>query len=225
MTGFDICLIAIALVCIIASFMLSEKIDQSANANQVSEEMLATLLSHNQESMKESLDAYLHEVKVQVIEETIGELNKVSNEKIMAVDAFSNTVLEKINQNHSEAVFLYNMLNEKEADLKEMVGSIGKAKQLEQKQEAQKQALQKESTSSQNATSKHSKNKKKSSGNNQIQKAENAPDHGEQGKNLRQEILDLYEQGMSVVEIAQTLNKGQGEIKLFIDLYQGGMEQ
>lgn len=220
MTGFDICLIAIALVCIVASFMLSEKIDQGANANQVSEEMLATLLSHNQESMKESLDAYLHEVKEQVIEETIGELNKVSNEKIMAVDEFSNTVLEKINQNHSEVVFLYNMLNEKEADLKGLVGSIGKVKQVEQSK-----APQKESTSPQNAISKHSKNKKKSSENNQIQKADNAPVHQEKGKNLRQEILDLYAKGMSVVEIAQTLNKGQGEIKLFIDLYQGGKEQ
>lgn len=225
MTGFDICLIAIALVCIVASFMLSEKIDQGADANQVSEEMLATLLSHNQESMKESLDAYLHEVKEQVIEETIQELNKVSNEKIMAVDEFSNTVLEKINENHSETVFLYNMLNEKETDLKGMIGSIEKAKSVEQSQAPQNQAPQKESVSSQKATSKHSKNTKKSSGNNQIQKADNVSENREKGKNLRQEILELYEQGMSVVEIAQTLNKGQGEIKLFIDLYQGGMEQ
>ena len=40
-------------------------------------------------------------------------------------------------------------------------------------------------------------------------------------RNSNEAVLDLYAQGMSVVEIAKILGRGQGEIKLIIDLYQG----
>ncbi|MBR6004119.1 MAG: hypothetical protein IK068_05290, partial [Lachnospiraceae bacterium] len=45
-------------------------------------------------------------------------LERLSNEKIMAVDEYSETVLKKINDNHNEAVFLYDMLNDKDEKLK-----------------------------------------------------------------------------------------------------------
>ena len=40
-------------------------------------------------------------------------------------------------------------------------------------------------------------------------------------KDTKTSVLELYAQGMSVMEIAKILGKGQGEVKLIIDLYQG----
>jgi len=39
--------------------------------------------------------------------------------------------------------------------------------------------------------------------------------------NQNQVILDLYNEGKSIMEIAKVLGKGQGEVKLVIDLFQG----
>jgi len=214
MTGFDVFLVVVALICIVVSFMLTEKIDHSTDSDQFSEEALALMLSRNQENMKESMEQYLLEVKEQIIDETVQELKRISNEKIMAVDEFSNTVLEKINQNHEEAVFLYNMLNEKDKEVKDVVTSIAKVKK-----EETKKSDKAETKPSQNNSSKNSKNGKKSveSKKNPIQNSNN--------DEFRQRVLSMYEEGMSIVEIAQLLNKGQGEIKLIIDLYQGGKDK
>jgi len=214
MTGFDVFLVVVALICIVVSFMLTEQIDHSTDSDQFSEEALALMLSRNQENMKESMEQYLLEVKEQIIDETVQELKRISNEKIMAVDEFSNTVLEKINQNHEEAVFLYNMLNEKDKEVKDVVTSIAKVKK-----EETKKSDKAETKPSQNNSSKNSKNGKKSveSKKNPIQNSNN--------DEFRQRVLSMYEEGMSIVEIAQLLNKGQGEIKLIIDLYQGGKDK
>ncbi len=40
-------------------------------------------------------------------------MNRLCNDKIMAVDEFSQQILEKIDANHQEVVFMYNMLSEK----------------------------------------------------------------------------------------------------------------
>ena len=38
----------------------------------------------------------------------------------MEFDEFSAQLMEKINHNHEEVVFMYNMLNEKEKEIKEI---------------------------------------------------------------------------------------------------------
>ena len=48
-------------------------------------------------------------------------LERVTNEKIMAVNEYSDTVLEEINKNHKEVLFLYDMLNDKHDNLKNTV--------------------------------------------------------------------------------------------------------
>ena len=55
------------------------------------------------------------------MEKTERVMEKTSNEKIMAINEFSNTVLEQIGKNHKEAVFLYDMLNDKHDKLKNTV--------------------------------------------------------------------------------------------------------
>ncbi|MCR4744389.1 MAG: hypothetical protein K5894_04070, partial [Lachnospiraceae bacterium] len=64
-------------------------------------------------------------------------LEKITNEKIMAVDEYSKTVLDAIEKNHKEVVFLYDMLNNKSADLK---NTIRKAEQTKREVEAERAA-------------------------------------------------------------------------------------
>lgn len=46
-------------------------------------------------------------------------MERISNEKIMAVNEYSDTVLEEIHKNHEEVVFLYDMLKNKKENLSE----------------------------------------------------------------------------------------------------------
>ena len=41
------------------------------------------------------------------------------------------------------------------------------------------------------------------------------------GDNQNQVILDMYNEGKTIMDIAKLLGKGQGEVKLVIDLFQG----
>lgn len=54
-------------------------------------------------------------------------MERVANEKIMAVNEYSDTVLEEINKNHKEVTFLYDMLNDKHDTL---MTDIGQANQI-----------------------------------------------------------------------------------------------
>ncbi len=51
-------------------------------------------------------------------------MEKLSNEKIMAINEYGNTVVEEIERNHKEVLFLYDMLNEKSADIKNTVRKV-----------------------------------------------------------------------------------------------------
>ena len=44
-------------------------------------------------------------------------MEKETNEKIMAISEYSDTVMENMNKTHNEIMFLYNMLNDKHTEL------------------------------------------------------------------------------------------------------------
>lgn len=58
------------------------------------------------------------EVIVAATEKAERYMERITNEKIMAVQEYSDTVLEQIHKNHEEAVFLYDMLNNKHDQIK-----------------------------------------------------------------------------------------------------------
>lgn len=53
-------------------------------------------------------------------------MERISNEKIMAINEYSDTVLESIHKNHEETVFLYDMLNDKYESLKAFASEVDK---------------------------------------------------------------------------------------------------
>lgn len=146
-------------------------------------------------------------------------LSKLSNEKIMAVSEFSDQILEKIKRNHEEVVFLYNMLNDKEKELKtavrEIDGSKKKVKDLmdsKKEQSAKEQPVKKTAQIQKQIAVSASADREKS---------KEAPVPDPAGSNHNSQILNLYSQGKSIIEISKLLGLGQGEVKLVIDLFKG----
>lgn len=61
------------------------------------------------------------ELRDEFLEEGKDYLSQLSNEKIMGMDEYFGPILERIEKNHEEVVFLYNMLGEKDQELKELI--------------------------------------------------------------------------------------------------------
>lgn len=72
-----------------------------------------------EELVRGRIQTVLEEEKENTLAETTDILNRKSNEKIMEFDEFSSQLMEKINHNHEEVVFMYNMLTAKEEEWKE----------------------------------------------------------------------------------------------------------
>ncbi|MFG6394744.1 MAG: hypothetical protein K1W24_11295 [Lachnospiraceae bacterium] len=79
------------------------------------------------EEAKQALDKFSEDLKSkadETLNNTSGQLGTILNEKIMGLSEYSGQILDKMENNHSETVFLYDMLNEKEKEIKELVHDI-----------------------------------------------------------------------------------------------------
>lgn len=70
--------------------------------------------------LKETADSIIEEMNDNAEEK----LNKLSNKKIMEFEEFANQTLEKIEINHKEVMFLYDMLNSKEESVKKIIADL-----------------------------------------------------------------------------------------------------
>jgi len=99
----------------ISFFLPDTKKDEE---KKITEDEIKDLVNKEMDAAKLKIDDMVEETVNYSIEKTERALERLSNEKIMAVDEYSETVLKKINDNHNEAVFLYDMLNDKDEKLK-----------------------------------------------------------------------------------------------------------
>lgn len=128
MTGLEVCLIIIGFLCICASFFVSrrgagEETEISAAGGGPAAEVWT---EKDEQIVRQRLEEILNELQTEYVEDAKGQMGAVCNEKIMAVDEFSSQILEKINSNHQEVVFMYNMLSEKQKELKTLMSETVK---------------------------------------------------------------------------------------------------
>lgn len=120
MTGLEIALFILGTVFIIISFFIvdnsSKKSGSGAESADIDREAL--------EKISEELETSLNQKADFILRETEEKLEKLSDDKILAVDEFSEQVLDKIKTNHNEVVFLYQMLTDKEEEIKETSARI-----------------------------------------------------------------------------------------------------
>lgn len=111
------------IVVFILSFVLPEKKTDAADEKK-QREQIQKMVDEQLKSAKEKLTESVDETVAEAVEKAERSLERVSNEKIMAVNEYSDTVLQDINKNHEEAVFLYSMLNDKHDNIKSTVASV-----------------------------------------------------------------------------------------------------
>lgn len=181
-------------------------------------------------NVRSKMQDKMEETSEDAIEKAERALERLTNEKIMAVNEYSDTVLQEIHKNHEEAMFLYDMLNSKHANIKDTVSKMDKAvkaaenKTLENKTAENKAAAEKTATDKTAGTVAEEKKADASQTETLIQ-PENSPEIGfmgetvQEGQNNNEKILEMHKQGKSTVAIAKELGLGVGEVKLVIDLY------
>lgn len=127
MSVIEIVLIIIgAGIFLLGYFLPAGKKDVSEGVQLISEAEIRKLVEGEAENVRERVSDIVDETIGYSIEKTERAMERVANEKIMAVNEYSDTVLEEINKNHKEVTFLYDMLNDKHETL---LASIGEANQ------------------------------------------------------------------------------------------------
>ena len=232
MTGLQIAMIMIGIVCLIGSFFVSEKLSKAdlEEMKKMSDEEIKDIIDSKMQEAASQIDERLQE-KVDLATaqmERSGE--KETNEKIMAISEYSDTVLSSMNKSHDEIVFLYDMLNEKQERVTELMKELtlmqSAVAQMEEtlddkllktgvSMEEEAEVLQQENTDTieQKQTLEEAFRTQISSNDAGL---DEEPQQNEQ-------ILSLYREGMSEVDIAKQLGRGLGEIKLVLGLF--GEEQ
>ena len=152
MTILEIILLAAGALLIAASFFFPEKEENSSIENidsLVRDEVKASIEAES-ENMRRHVEDVVDEAVSYAEEKTERTLERITNEKIMAVNEYSDTVLDEINKNHKEVMFLYDMLNDKQKNLKNTVTEASEAAKEVQKTTEELKSVSREVTPSQN---------------------------------------------------------------------------
>ncbi len=120
-------LIAGAVVFVLSFLLPAKKEETSKETRELVKEEVKTLVSTEFDSVKGHMNEVVDEAVGYAMEKTERSLERLSNEKIMAVNEYSDTVLKEIHKNHEEVMFLYDMLNDKHINLKNTVTEVNKA--------------------------------------------------------------------------------------------------
>jgi hypothetical protein len=223
MSAIEIILIILGIITIIISCRLVDR--PKGGKVQLPGNKLPVEMHYSEEELKqqvEQLEAKLSDLREEIIVRTDDDLSRLSNEKIMAVGEYSDQIIEKIKHNHEEVVFLYNMLNDKEKELKTAVREVDASKLKTQSLATDKHEFKEQQVKKVTGIQQVQSQKEKVTGTPVMkEKPVELPVTTDQGTNNNSQILSLYSHGKSVVEISKLLGLGQGEVKLVIDLFRG----
>ena len=136
-----ICLI-IGVGCIGASFFIKEKADiDNHEKEKIAEEIRGRALSEDSvKKVMTRVEKGFSEKLSAISEDKLGgfadKMSEIANDKMLAINDMSGQLMEKIEQNHNEVIFLYDMLNEKSDYLKDFSAKIdGLRHELEREEE------------------------------------------------------------------------------------------
>jgi hypothetical protein len=240
----------------IGSFFIAERLSPSElnKIAELSEEELKNIIDRHLKNadgrIAESIDDHLDESS-EIVERG---MEKITNEKIMAINEYSDTVMENMNKTHNEIMFLYNMLNEKHAEMTEMTSELQRLAADVRNMQGQNASMQENAAFLE--MPEHPVEKQNAAGAQntvELPKADILPEEESTDveskadasdisaakiaaakstaesvppvkENHNREILSMYEQGEDIVEIAKKLGLGLGEVKLVIGLYKGELK-
>ncbi len=234
MEWFEIVLLLIGVLLFVLGFVLPNA-DRGVSGDAINKSI--------QDEVKVMLQEEIKHAKVQIkeiVEESVDygmekserAFERITNDKISAISEYSDSVLTQIHKNHSETLFLYDMIQEKStvAKVQEQPKGMEIERTVSERVESTKTELAKAVTVKETVQDQDKddfvplnsiigeKEKKV------IQPARREPELvfqvGNQGnKNSNEKILAMYNEGKSNMAIAKELDLGIGEVKLVIDLF------
>lgn len=128
MSALEIVLVIIGVVIFLLGYLLpARKKNLDEEVQLISEDEVRKMVAGEIEGARDKISDIVDETVNYTIEKTERSLERITNEKIMAVNEYSDTVLEEINKNHKEVVFLYDMLNDKHDNLMSTINEATQA--------------------------------------------------------------------------------------------------
>ena len=173
-------------------------------------------------------------------------MEKESNEQIMQIHEYSETVMESMKKTHDEIMFLYSMLNDKHTEMTSMTGDLQRLaadiRNLQENLSAKagtsirkpvaeshvvQQPVMKQNAVVQPMTETIDVQPEPEVQVNRFQEIQEPEQKTEKPETADAQgmsndmILKLYEQGLSKVEIAKTIGTWPWRVNLVIELYKG----
>ncbi len=216
----EVVLLIAGIVIFVGSFLLPSGKESGINKEAAKEEIKG-LVEEEMQTVRSQMQDKMDETSEDALEKAERSLERLTNEKIMAVNEYSDTVLQEIHKNHEEAMFLYDMLNNKHANIKDTVSKMDQAVKAAENQAKIKTEEPREQQMEKTSEEKPVEVQETT----EPMESAGSPEIGfmgetaEEGQNNNEKILEMHRQGKSTVAIAKELGLGVGEVKLVIDLY------
>ncbi len=133
MTAFEVVLLLCGIICVAVSFIMGD----SKKKNTDDKDYDANLTEEQKEDIRRQVTDIIDEEMLNASEKTEVSLDKISNTKILEMNEYADNILGEINRNHNEAVFLYDMLNDKAKEVKSTVKDVNVTKKQVEKIQAE----------------------------------------------------------------------------------------
>lgn len=240
MTTWEILLLIAGFACVCLSFFVARGKEGAQAEDKETQGSSDVWTEKEEELIRERVTQLMEERQNELLDETQDQMSHLCNDKIMAIDEFSQPLMEKIRNNHQEVVFMYNMLTEKEKEVKRILAqSVVKEVKSEKPKPAEqgeKKTVQKPAVAAVAAkpTPKPASKPAPEPEPTPKKVAAKPPEEPvvkppEQEPvsvknvpgNVNLKIQKMYREGKSILEISKELGIGQGEVQLVIALYGG----
>ncbi len=127
MGSLEIILLVMGVVLFIAGYVFPEKKEKlNEDQQRMVKDEVVRLTGEEMATAKKELGEAVEESVNYAVERSERSLERISNEKVMAVSEYADSVLSDIQKNHDEVVFMYDVLSGKHNDLKETVKAVDK---------------------------------------------------------------------------------------------------
>ena len=228
MTMIEIILLLVGCVFMIGSFFISEKLSSSElnKIAELSEDELKKIIEREVNNAGTQMDEVIEQKIEEAGEQAERAMEKESNEQIMQIHEYSETVMESMKKTHDEIMFLYSMLNDKHTENLSAKAGTSIRKPVAESHVVQ-QPVMKQNAVVQPMTETIDVQPEPEVQVNRFQEIQEPEQKTEKPETADAQgmsndmILKLYEQGLSKVEIAKQLGRGLGEVNLVIELYKG----
>ena len=200
----EIVLLVIGIICVIVGIILgiTDNNDHDKDMNPVvSDYDAASQVS----KVSQTIDNIIEQKMQDIEDKTEARLDKLSNTKILEMNEYADGVLKEINRNHNEVMFMYDMLNEKDKEIKTTVKDVNVTRM----------------NRNMNTYSEKKSQNKQSVQNKSAIKNDISEVVLDDALSSNEKIIKLYNSGYRDVDIAKRLKMGVGEVRLVINLSSG----